>query len=168
MLDVIEIEFLGHDAHPYQPENHLIEDKTYWGLSRRAAYAEALRAVDPIQPHLWGLSPDSSYHGRYDRVPLADAPAFNSSLRLVKVDDLRIRVRAESVIFENMKKKLRGYFTYSGNQYGIMITDPIIENQYLSMAENTYDVGAALLCVSLGEPYQGHAYKLIAGVILSP
>jgi hypothetical protein len=67
-----------------------------------------------------------------------------------------------------MKKKLRGYFSYSNFLYAIMITDPIIENSYLSMAEDTYDVGSALLCVSLGESYQGHAYKLVAGVILPP
>jgi hypothetical protein len=70
--------------------------------------------------------------------------------------------------FGNTKKKLRGYFTYSGHHYAIMITDPIIENSHLSMLENTYDIGAALLCASLGEPYQGYAYKLIAGVILPP
>ncbi len=168
LLDVIEIDFLGKDPHPYQPENYLIDDRIYWRLSRKATFAEALRAVDPMQPDLWGLSSYSSYHGQYDRVPIADAPSFNSSLQLIRVDDLRIRVRAEGANFGNIKRNLRGYFTYSGNQYAIMITDPIIEADYLTRPENTYPVGVALLCVSLGEPYQGYAYKLIAGVILPP
>jgi hypothetical protein len=168
LLDVIEIDFLGKDPHPYQPENYLIDDKIYWRLSRKATFAEALRAVDPMQPDLWGLSSDSSYHGQYDRVPIVNAPLFNSSLRLIRVDDLRIRVRAEGANFGNMKRNLRGHFTYSGNQYAIMITDPIIETGYLNRSEDTYPVGVALLCVSLGEPYQGYAYKLIAGVILQP
>jgi hypothetical protein len=168
LLDVIEIDFLRHDPHPYQPENYLIDDGIYWRLSRKANFAEAVRALDPKQSHLWGLSRDTSYHGQRDRVPLADAPSFNSSLRLVRVSDLRIRVLAESAGFGNMKKKLRGYFTYSHFQYGIMITDPIIENDYLRRPQDTYQVGDALLCVSLGEPFDGYAYKLIAGVILPP
>ena len=56
LLDVIDIMFAGTDTHPYQPENHVIDDKLYWGLSRRATYTDALRALDPIQPDLWGLS----------------------------------------------------------------------------------------------------------------
>jgi putative nucleic acid modification protein with dual OB domain len=56
LLDIIEIDFLGKDPHPYQPENHLIDDKVYWGLARRANFSEALQVVDPIQPSLWGLS----------------------------------------------------------------------------------------------------------------
>jgi hypothetical protein len=63
LLDIIGIDFLGKDPHPYQPENYLIDDKIYWRLSRKATFAEAFRAVDPMQSHLWGLSSDSSYHG---------------------------------------------------------------------------------------------------------
>jgi len=65
-----------------------------------------------------------------------------------------------------MKKKLRGYFTYSGHDYAMMVTDPIFESQYLSQPEGTFPIGRALICVSLGEPYRGHAYKLIAGIVL--
>ena len=168
LLDVIQIEFLGQDAHQFQPENHLIDDKIYWRFSRRATFAEAVRAVDPPQANLWGLSLDSSYHGEFDRVLLNDAPSFNCSLRLVKVDDLRIRVCAESANFGDMKKRFRGYFSHFGHQYALTITDPIIGDQYLTRPKGLYSVGTALLCVSLGEPYKGYAYKLIAGVILPP
>jgi hypothetical protein len=93
---------------------------------------------------------------------------FGYYLRLIAVDDLAIRVRAESAAFGNMKKKLRGYFTYLGNLYALTITDPTIEGNFLSRPEDTYPVGSALLCVSLGEPYNAYAYKLIASVILPP
>ena len=168
LLDVIEIDFLAYDPHPYQPENHLIDDRIYWGLARRANFSEALRAVDPLQPNLWGLSPDSSYHGMYDRVPLADAPSFNCSLKLVEVSDLRIRINAEQENFGNAKKMARGYFHYSGQGYALMITDPVIADQYLPQSPGWFSIGSALICVSLGEPWKGHAYKLIAGVILPP
>jgi hypothetical protein len=168
LLDVIEIDFLGKDPHPYQTENSSIDDKVYWVFIRAATFVEALQAVDPPQPDLWGLSFDSSYHGRYDRVLLADASSFNYSLRLIRVNDLRIRVCAEGANFGDRKKKLRSYFNYSGNEYALTITDPVIESQYLPRPEDTYPVGEALFCVSLGEPYNGYAYKLIAGIILPP
>jgi hypothetical protein len=34
----------------------------------------------------------------------------------------------------------------------------------LAEKDGEYKVGNAILCISLGEPYKGHTYKLIAGV----
>jgi hypothetical protein len=168
LLDVMNITFLRRDTHDYQPENHLIDPNFYWSRSGQLTYAQARRAVDASQSDLWGLSPDSSYHGQYDRIPLASASSFGYSLKFIAVDDLTIRVRAEGSAFGDMKKKLRGYFTYANINYALTVTDPTIERNFLSRTEGTYSVGSALLCVSLGEPYKGHAYKLIASVILPP
>jgi hypothetical protein len=168
LLDAMNITFLHKDAHDYLPENHLIDPNFYWGRAGQFTYAQAKLALDSSQADLWGLSHDSSYHGHYDRVPLADAPSFGYSLRLISVDDLTIRVCAESAAFGNMKKKIRGYFTYSGNRYALTITDPTIDGSFLSQPEGHYSLGSALLCVSLGEPYNGYAYKLVASVILPP
>jgi hypothetical protein len=168
LLDVISIDMLGKASHPYQPENHTIDERAYWQLIRRASFNEALPAVDPRQPDLWGTTFGSSYSGTNDRVPVANASSFNYSLRLIKVDDLRIQVSAEGAAFGNMKRKLRGHFTYSQHHYALSITCPLVEAQYLAGQDGSFDVGNALLCVSLSEPHQGYAYKLIASVILPP
>jgi hypothetical protein len=168
LLDVMNITFLKKDPHDHQPENHLIDPNFYWGHLGKVTFSQATGALDPPQSDLWGLSLDSSYHGRYDRVLLSDAAAFNYSLRLIAVADLNVRVCAESAKFGDMKKKLRGYFTYAKHNYALRVTDPIMEGKYLPMPEDTYTVGSALLCVSLGEPHGGYDYKLIAGVILPP
>jgi len=45
------------------------------------------------------------------------------------------------------------------------VTDPVVERQYLARRNGSYPVPTALLCTSLGEVYEGHAYKLVATVI---
>lgn len=135
---------------------------------KKAGFAEALSALDPPQPDLWGTSLGSSYSGINDRVPIADASTFSYSLQLIQIRDLRISVSAEGAAFGNTNRRLRGHFTYAHNRYALRITDPIVEARYLAGPDGWLNVGKALLCVSLSEPYQGHAYKLIAGIILPP
>jgi hypothetical protein len=169
LLDIIDICMLQQGVHPYQPENHIIDDKYYWVKEGEISYAQALAAVDPVQSDLWGTGYGSSYSGNNDRIPADAAPSFGYSLRLIAVANLRIQVSAEGANFGNMKRKVRGYFTYSRNSYALSVTDPVIETNYLKQADGWHDVGAALLCVSLGEPHtDNNAYKLIAGVILPP
>jgi len=173
LLDVIDISMLNKASHAYQPENHTINDRAYWRRVRKASFNEALSAVDPQQADLWGTSFGSSYSGINDRVPVATAPSFNYSLRLIEVDDLRIHVSAEGAAFNNPARKLRGHFTYSHHHYALSITDPLVEAQYLAGQDGWFDIGNALLCVSLGEPHQNqqgqtYAYKLIASMILPP
>ena len=79
--------------------------------------------------------------------------------------DLEIRVSVENPSYTN-KKTVRGYFTYSRVRYALGITDPVVRSAYISRAETTYPVGQATSYVSLGEPFNGYAYKLIAGVFL--
>ena len=160
---------LQKGAHSYQPENNVIDDKFYWDTSGTLTYDQVLAAVDPVQSDLWGTAFGSSYSGINDRIPFTSAPSFNYSLRLIAVADMRIHVSAEGASFGNMKRKVRGYFTYSKNSYALSITDPAIETTYLVGKDGWYEVGRALLCVSLGEPYNdNNTYKLIASVILPP
>lgn len=48
------------------------------------------------------------------------------------------------------------------------MTDPVVERQYLGGENGEFNVGNAILCISLGEPYRGFTYKLIAGVFKKP
>ena len=82
--------------------------------------------------------------------------------------DLKIAVAVEGAEFGNAKRKVRGRFTFNGAQYWLAVTDPAVERKYLAGKDGEFKVGNAILCISLGEPYGGHAYKLIAGVFLKP
>jgi len=81
------------------------------------------------------------------------------------VNDLQVHVAVEGAEFDNGKRKLRGRFTHGGVQYYLSITDPPLERQYLQGPNGEFQVGHALLCISLSEPFKGWAYKLIAAVI---
>ena len=47
------------------------------------------------------------------------------------------------------------------------MTDPILEEGYFDKYIGDYPIAEkdVYLCVSIGEPYEGYCYKLVAGVI---
>ena len=60
---------------------------------------------------------------------------------------------------------MQGRFQYNGVDYWLRVTDPSYERQYRQQLDGDYQVGDAFLTISLGEPFQGYAYKLIAAII---
>ena len=123
--------------------------------------------LTPLLAPLWEDS-SSSCNGLHDRVGEAEANELGSSLRLVEVTDFKIVVAVEGAQFGNGKRKVRGHFTYNGAEYWLAVTDPLTERKYLAGQDGEFEVGHAILCISLGEPYEGYAYKLIAGVFSKP
>jgi len=167
VLDIVSIPMAAAGQHPYQPENHIIDDRYYWRFVRRASAAELHAALDNARSPLWGHQyAASSTSGLNDRVDANAASQFRYSLGLIQVQDLKIRVSVEGARFGDNKRKIRGLFTYHRCGYHLMITDPTIERHYFSGPNGIFDVGSAILCVSLGDAYSGHAYKLIAAVLL--
>ena len=161
LLDVIRIEMVEHRPHGFQMENHLIDDTRWWTRVRAASADELRQALDVVHGPLWDNS-SSSYNGLHDRVEESRAEQLACSLKLVEVNDLTIEVLIEGAEFGNPRRKVRGDFSLNGIEYRLAITDPKIESQY---AQGNHQIGNAILCVSLGEPYEGYAYKLIAGVL---
>ena len=167
LLDVISIPMIEPRSHGFQTENHLIDDGYYWTKQREASWDDLQAALDPIVGLLWDNS-SSSYNGLHDRVEEAAANKLGSSLRLIEVTDLKISVAVEGAEFGNAKRKVRGHFTFNGASYWLAVTDPVTERKYLAGKDGEFQVGPAILCISLGEPYGGYAYKLIVGVFLKP
>jgi hypothetical protein len=76
-----------------------------------------------------------------------------------------ISVAVEGADFNNPKRKVRARFRLNGESYVVAVTDPVVAREYLAKDDGEYPVDVALLCVSIGEPYQGYCYKLAAAVI---
>ncbi len=164
LLDVIEITMREPRPHAHQSENHLIDPQRYWIKRRRVAWDEVQSAIDEIKGPLW-VDGYHSYNGVNDRIPESQTATLGSSLLLIEPQNLVISVAVEGAGFGNPKRKVRAQFSFNENSYTIAITDPVIEREYLARENGEYPIETAILCLSIGEPYQGYCYKLVAAVI---
>ena len=163
ILDVIAVSLLNPQPKDYQRENWLLDPEDYWEKIRTISSNELAGFTDLVAP-LW-VNDDSTYNGQNDRVPLSVASSLDSSLRFIKVDRMELSVSQPGIHFGNNKRSVQGRFQYDGVDYWLRVTDPIYERQYLKKPDGDYQIGEAFLTISLGEPYKGYSYKLIAAII---
>lgn len=164
VLDVIQIRMREPRPHAPQSENHLIDSGYYWARRGRITWNDAEGAVDTVDG-LW-VDGHSSYNGANDRIPEDVAVNLDSSLLFIRPTNLTIIVAVEGAEFNNPRRKVRARFRFNHNNYVLAVTDPVVERRYLGMENGEYPIETALLCVSIGEPYQGFCYKLVAAVII--
>lgn len=161
-LDVIDITFTGAPAQGFQRENHIINDNVYWEKVGQFTVNDLARLVDaPLS--LWENG-HSSYSGRNDRVPVEALTAPRQTLYLISPENVRFTVDAEGAAFGNPKRVVRAKFTYNQQAYALRVTDPEVEQHYKAQRDGEYPANVNYLTISLGEPYEGYAYKLIAAV----
>ena len=149
----------------YQTENWLLDDKHYWRKMGTFPRFDLPNLLGPIDS-LW-INGHSTYNGANDKIPVEHAASLSSSLRLVRVEPLRLRVFAPGEAFGNSKRRVQGCFEYAGERYALWVTDPGHEREYLKRLNGTYELGPCHLTISLGEPYEGSCHKLIAAIIES-
>jgi hypothetical protein len=161
LLDIISIQMRGHVPHAHQTENHLIDAEYYWVKQGAVTWDDLDAAIEPFHGTLW-VDGNHSYNGENDRIPEALTLELDNSLTFVETEDLVIAVAHEGL---NPKRKVRARFSLGEKRYVIAVTDPVIEREYLAKENGEYPIGIARLCISIGEPYQGYCYKLVAGII---
>ncbi len=162
LLDLIEVPLLNPRPKGYQQENWLLNASRQWRKVGRLSSDDLPQLADPEAP-LWANG-FTSRGGENDQVPVDVAAAHNTSLRLVRVKDLTVIVSEPSRLSANYPI-LRGRFSHCGDTYCFRITDPVSESGSVNLPYREYPVGERYLTVSLGEPFEGHAYKLIAAII---
>ena len=163
VLDVIDVPMLEPRPDGYQAENWLLDSTRYWQKAGRLSWFDLPALADPVAP-LW-VDGIGTYHGRNDSVPLESAGSLDSSLRLIRVDRVRLQVFSPGEAFGNPKRRVQGRFMHAGTEYALWVTDPQYERTYLAKLDGAYALGECWLTISLGEPYQGACYKLIAAII---
>ena len=163
VLDIIDIPLLEPQPKDCQSENWLLDPEYYWERVGLYSPLDLPALADPIEP-LW-IDGFSTYHGRNDRIPIESASAVSSSLRLIHVEELALEVFAPGEAFGNTKRRVQGRFDHARREYAFWVTDPRYERRYLAKLDGTYGIGECYLTISLGEPYQGAFYKLVAAII---
>lgn len=163
LLDVIDIPLREPRPRYYQKENWLLQSGRRWVKLGQLSWRHLDALADKTGP-LW-INGHSTYHGLEDRIPLDQAMVLQSSLKLIRVNEAQIRVFMPSVAFGDQSRRVQVRFEFAGVTYALRVTDPRIEHNYLAKGDGNYVLGESYLTISLGEPYRGHCYKLVAAVI---
>ncbi|MCC7054866.1 MAG: hypothetical protein IT355_16460 [Gemmatimonadaceae bacterium] len=159
LLDLVEVAFKEPRPHACQVENHLIDDEHSW-IRRGTIAASTLLPAAIASGPLW-VDGFSSYGGENDRIPQADADQLPSSLILVVTEAATFEVGSGF-----KKRQVRIRFRLGNRRYLLSVTDPKVETDYLGKPDGEYSFETrALVCVSLGEPFDGYRYKLVAGFV---
>ena len=159
LLDILEIPMLEPRPHACQTENHLIDEEYYWAKTGDFPRQQLPQLCEVPNP-LW-VNGFHSYNGINDRIPEEQANSLPASLVLVEPQRLIITVERGLT-----KRQVRAEFRVAGQTYKLTITDPVVERQFLSRGEGDYIYEKpAVACISIGEPFQGYRYKLVASII---
>lgn len=163
LLDMIDVPLKEPRPRSYQSENWLLDPASYWRRVGRTSWSGlATLADDP--PALW-LNGYRTEPGLNDRVPLADTEGLVGSLYLLHLQRLELRVFAPGEAFGNAKRRVQAVFTHRGTRYELWVTDPLVADKYLALPNGSHPVGECFATISLGEPYEGYCYKLVAGLM---
>ncbi len=163
VLDIVSVPVLAPKPDEWQTENWTLDAERYWKKLGRFSWFDLPCLLDPPEP-LW-IDGHSTYNGTNDKVPRDLLDSVSSSLRLVHMERLHLRVFAPGEAFGNSKRRVQARFSHAGSEYRIWVTDPVYERKYLSKLDGDYEIGECYLTVNLGEPYGGSCYKLAAAVI---
>ncbi len=161
-MDIITIKTNGVAPHSYQRENVLISGESPWIWEHKLPLDALPFLVDKVKS-LW-LTGFNDKNERNDRLSQEAAKKTDEpSLYLIRPDDFTLVVSDDI----DGRKKVRARFSYNGTMYLLAVTDPLIEKAHLIKERGEYPLVAKdiYLTISLGEPFQGYCYKLVAAVI---
>ena len=158
-LDVISVHLIGKMPHEYQKENWLIDSKHCWIKERREKWDTLFDLTGPMD-HLWELGRNSA-SGKNNMVSKAAAKEIDHTLRLVEVHGLEVSVG------NTPKRPVRANFSFNNQDYGLKVTDPIIEQRARSKETSSYIIDKCFITVSLVGPSKndGRHVKLAAAII---
>jgi hypothetical protein len=163
ILDIIDIPLLEHRPNGYQQENWLLDPDSYWEKVGNYRWTD-LAAFSETKGTLW-RNGCHTYNGEHDQIPLDEAAMEISSLKLIRVDAVRLKVFSPGIAFSNPKRRVQAQFRFSRTNYSLWVTDPDVERTYLARPNSQYDLAGCYLTISLGEPFKDHCYKLVAAII---
>jgi ATP-dependent DNA helicase RecQ len=160
-LDVISVPLEEACPQAYNSENHYIEHAP-WIWEGTLPWSQVPQLCDPVD-QIW-INGYHSHNGENDQMPEdLVREMIVSSLLFFRPDELRITVGLGPM----GSKKVRAKFSYHGETYSLMITDPVVEALYVrrELGEYLVNGGETFLTVSISDPHRGFCHKLVAGIV---
>jgi len=165
LLDIINIPLIEHSPNSYQTENYLIDDRQKWVKIGALKKTDLEKLCDNVDS-LW-INGYSSQKGKNDKIPqeITEKNIF-SSLLFIKPESFSIIVGYKNINY-NKSKRVWADFIFKKINYRLTITDPVIEKKFLRKKNKTYyiDKNDLFFCISLGRPFYGFNYKLVAALL---
>ena len=162
LLDIITLSTKKYFPHFYQTENHLNDRKSVW-VKKGEYPISGLKDICDNAQSIWINGYDST-SGKNDRIPIEITnEKCESSLLLIQPEQLKLRIESGLTF----KQRIRASFLHHDIPYNFAVTDSFADAYYADKPEGWYEIekGEIYMCVSLGEPFQGFCYKLVAGII---
>lgn len=129
-----------------QPENYLIntiiskQEGPYLNSNEITNYLDNPK-------NLWGPGDRVNYSKIVNKLT-----TINQSLYLIKANNV--------TLYKGYRKQYRAKFIYNGISYDLAVTDKQAEEFY-----NENKSSSRVICISLGEEYNGACYKLVAAIL---
>lgn len=166
LLDVIEVEVTDHEPEPYQPENWVLSDRP-WHLVRELDQQSARRLLRD-----YVVAGPELLRNMSDRVPVSDLnqTAIEQSLALIVPSNGKWEITRSIA----GRRQTRVHFSLGSTPYDLGVTDPQWEHRLSRLPDGLYedeDIGITgadrvVFTISLGSPFGGQCYKLVAGVLI--
>jgi hypothetical protein len=161
VLDIMQVPLDSALPEGHQQENALTNQDYFWTKTGQVCWADIDQWIDTPQ-QLWSLHDQSN--GMINNRVSTSLPV-HSSLRLVRVSMLHIKLIDAPLAGNPYRRVVVGEFVYHGVSYRLHVTDTDIEAQCRAHPQQSLQLANAVLCVSLGNGFRQHYYKLIASVL---
>ena len=159
LLDIVDVPVLYRKPVGHQRENWVFDSDRPWKKVGRISIDMMSRLVDDVDD-LWmdRRGGGSKFNAR---VAVANVGGITDSLRLVKLDALTVRT-----VGSVQDPRVSGGFSFGGDDYYLWATgneiEPKMKRRPIGSSCEFSDV---YVTVSLGQPFHGDLYKLLAAVI---
>lgn len=153
-LDVVRVYLDSPAPRPHQPEDWLISGRQ-WRLQGRLAVSEAKKILEQAsEVHMSGIFGNAADRVSWRDISSRSSSGMESSLTLV-------RATAPEFTWGSKRQQKRAVFDHAGVTYDLAMTfearPPVGQS-----ASKWY------FTISLGEPFHGYCFKLVAGAIEVP
>jgi len=168
LLDIVEVCVSSHKPEPNQPENWVLLEKQKW---QRLGRIESKEAYELLKPYLTAQS--NLFGNTSDNIPFSKGQVnvMPASLAIIEPSNV-----SWYIDYYGDTRKTHALFKLYGVSYNLRITDPHWELRLggLGVGTHSRDAGKIgendklLFTISLGIPFGGKCYKLVAGIIHLP
>ena len=168
LLQHVSIPMLSKDfsRSRHQRENVLVDKSGQWYEQKKFQDFSKIKDLLDAPKSIW-VFPDETDLNRVSQQTINRGLVTNS-LYFLKIENVRFRI---AWTYDHAKRRPRRHlmasFHYQGMNYEFPVTDPYVEKAFEDKKQGVYACSSPEIfaCVSLGEPYAGYCYKLVASIL---